>query len=55
MNGKELYQLFKEALDFFGLNWFEQEKMQVRFSDNKIEFIFDGETVSRVIKQWEFT
>ena len=46
MNGEDFYLAFKEALNFFGLNWGEKDKMTVSVKGGEIAFSFENKTIS---------
>lgn len=46
MNGQQLYDTMKDALNFFGLSFMEMEKMEVTFLVGKIIFSYKGSSIT---------
>ena len=46
MNGESFYQTFKDILDVLGVSWRDKNLIKVTFSDNKINFEYQGKIIS---------
>ena len=46
MNGQQLYDTMKDALNFFGLSFREMDKMEVTFLVEKIIFSYKGSSIT---------
>jgi hypothetical protein len=45
MNADELYDQIKAALRYFGLDWNEKDKIEVRFENGAIVFVHGKESI----------
>lgn len=46
MNADELYEQMKEALNMFGLSFYQKDSMQVEFKDGQVIFTYGNKSIS---------